>query len=211
MSGPGGFAARGARSAWRRAQRTRDRWWAVRAVRRADAALAPPPGSAYAEFGSRSVVVPPARIEQPEQIEIGAGVVLLENAWLLARSPSGVAIRIGDRTVVNRFVKIVALSSVTIGPGVIIGDHAYISDVEYEPGPVDVAPPDRPLSEPAAVVIGAGASLGVGVVVKPGVTIGEGAYIGAASVVERDVPPRSLAVGNPARVVRRYDPDRDSW
>ena len=162
-------------------------------------------------MGARSVIVPPARIENPGQIEIGAGVVLLENAWLLARSPEEIAISIGDRAVINRFVKIVALRSVTIGPGVIIGDHAYISDVEYEPGPVGVAPEHRPLSEPAPVVIEANASLGVGAVVKPGVTIGEGAYIGAASVVERDVPARSLAVGNPARVVRRYDPERDSW
>ena len=44
--------------------------------------------------------------------------------------------------------------------------------------------------------------LGGGVIVCPGVTIGADCVIGAGSVVTRDVPPRSLAVGNPARVIR---------
>jgi maltose O-acetyltransferase len=45
--------------------------------------------------------------------------------------------------------------------------------------------------------------LGARVIVLGGVTIGEGSCIGAGSVVNTDVPPRSLAVGVPARVIRR--------
>ena len=44
--------------------------------------------------------------------------------------------------------------------------------------------------------------LGAGVIVCPGVTIDEGAVIGAGSVVTRDIPPYSVAVGNPCRVIR---------
>lgn len=39
----------------------------------------------------------------------------------------------------------------------------------------------------------------------PGVTIGEGSVIGAGSVVTKDIPPHSLAVGNPCKVVRKID------
>ena len=55
------------------------------------------------------------------------------------------------------------------------------------------------------VVIEDGAWLGENVVVCPGVRIGKGAVIGANSVVLRDVPARSLAVGAPATVVREID------
>lgn len=54
----------------------------------------------------------------------------------------------------------------------------------------------------APVRIGARCFIGGGSIVMPGVTIGDGSIIGAASVVTADVPPRSIAAGNPARVIR---------
>jgi acetyltransferase-like isoleucine patch superfamily enzyme len=184
-------------------------------VRLTASALTPPPPWAFAAFGSRSVIVPPARVENPEQIHIGAGVLIHEHVWMVVRGSAAASaqplLSIGDGAVFNRFVKVVCFGSVTIGEGVILGDHAYVSDVEYEPGHADTDPVHRPLTEPEPVVIEAHAALGVGVIVKPGVTIGERAYIGAGSIVTKDVPARSLAVGSPARVVRRYDPETDRW
>jgi len=55
------------------------------------------------------------------------------------------------------------------------------------------------------VHIGKGVSIGVNVVVLPGVTIGEGAIIGAGSVVTKDIPPYTIAAGNPARVIKTID------
>ena len=56
----------------------------------------------------------------------------------------------------------------------------------------------------APVHICSGAHIGMGSIIMPGVTVGEGAIIGAGAVVTRDVPPYSLAVGQPARVVKTY-------
>jgi acetyltransferase-like isoleucine patch superfamily enzyme len=180
----------------------RGRVAAARLVRRTAAALVPPPPWAFDRFGNRSVIVPPARIEGANRISIGDGVLIHEHAWLMAR---GGPLVIGDRSVLNRFVKVVVFGGITMGEGVIIGDHAYLSDVEYEPGHADVPPEHRPLTQPQPVVLGPYAALGVGVIVKPGVTIGERAYVGAGSIVTRDVPPHTLAVGAPARVVREFD------
>ena len=52
------------------------------------------------------------------------------------------------------------------------------------------------------VTLGFGAAVGAGATLLPGITVGEHAIVGAGAVVTRDVPDRSLVVGNPARVVR---------
>ena len=60
----------------------------------------------------------------------------------------------------------------------------------------------RLAEEGASVVIGDYAWIGGGAILLPGVTIGEGAVVGAGSVVSKDVPPYSVALGNPARVIK---------
>ena len=59
----------------------------------------------------------------------------------------------------------------------------------------------------APVRIGNKSWIGFGTILLPGVNIGEGAVIGAGSVVTRDVPPWSVAAGNPARVIRELEPN----
>lgn len=62
------------------------------------------------------------------------------------------------------------------------------------------------------VRIGRNCWLGAGVLVMPGITIGDNAVIGAGSVVTRDVPPDTVSVGNPCRVLRRIDErDRETY
>ncbi len=56
----------------------------------------------------------------------------------------------------------------------------------------------------AKVIIKDGAHIGIGAIIMPGVTIGEGAIIGAGSVVTKDIPPYSVAVGSPARVIKYF-------
>jgi NDP-sugar pyrophosphorylase family protein len=180
---------------------------AARLVRRTTAALVPPPPGAFAAFGSGSIILPPCRIEGATFMSLGTDVLIHEHVWLLARSMDGgphPSLVLGDQVMLNRFVKIVVCSSVVIGEGTVAGDRLYVSDVEYEPGHASIHPAERPLTEPRPVRIGANVHLGVGVVVKPGVTIGDRAYIGAGSIVEDDVPARAVAAGAPARVLKTF-------
>lgn len=55
------------------------------------------------------------------------------------------------------------------------------------------------------VIIKDGAHIGIGAIIMPGVTIGEGAVIGAGSVVTKDVPPYSVAVGSPSKVIKTFN------
>jgi acetyltransferase-like isoleucine patch superfamily enzyme len=112
-------------------------------------------------------------------------------------------VSIGDRCLIGRGSGIVGHFSIEIGDDVWTGHNVYITDQNH--GYEDVSLPISKQSQPErAVKIGSGSWLGYGSVVLPGVTIGEHCVIGANSVVTRDVPSYSVAVGVPARVIKRY-------
>lgn len=132
------------------------------------------------------------------EIVLGRAVrILSHNAQtVLAAFPDG-RIEIGDHTFLNYGVDISATRLVKIGADCLIGAHVGILDNDFH----DLKERSRmPASRP--VVIGDGVWLGNRVLVLPGVTIGDGAVVGAGSVVVSDVPAGTLAVGNPARVIR---------
>ncbi len=124
---------------------------------------------------------------------------------------------IGERVQLNDYVHIGAIESVTIGDDVLIGSKVFITDhnhgcydsPESLSGPV-FPPSRRPLvSKP--VKIGNKVWIGENVCILPGVNIGEGAVIGAGAIVTHDIPAGSIAVGNPARVIRTFDPEKTQW
>jgi acetyltransferase-like isoleucine patch superfamily enzyme len=127
---------------------------------------------------------------------VGAGCFYLDQiVWL-----NGDRIEMGDRVGFNFGCFVNGFGGLRIGDRTIIGPLSLIHTANHETDPslpiVDQGWIERP------VEIGADCWIGGSVCVLPGVRIGEGCVIGAGSVVAKDVEPWSLAVGNPARVVR---------
>jgi acetyltransferase-like isoleucine patch superfamily enzyme len=110
----------------------------------------------------------------------------------------GGRLEIGDGTMLNFGADISATKSVTIGRDCLVGTHVIILDNDFH----DLLDRSR-MPQPKPVTIGDRVWIGNRVIVLPGVTIGDDAAVGAGAVVTSDVPPRSVVVGNPARVVRR--------
>jgi acetyltransferase-like isoleucine patch superfamily enzyme len=110
---------------------------------------------------------------------------------------------IGNGVDIGHRVQIVANKEVVIEDHVNIASRVYISDTDGHPRDAELRsqrlPP--PPEEIRPVRICSRAWLGQNCFIMKGVTIGEGAIIGANSVVITDVPPYSVAIGNPARVV----------
>lgn len=109
-------------------------------------------------------------------------------------------LEIGEQVYINYGVSIGAMLSVTIGDRTNIGSYAIILDNNYH----SVEPERRrvrPSSQP--VVIEENVWLGSRVIVLPGVRVGAHSAIGAGSVVTRDIPPRTLAAGVPAQIIRQ--------
>jgi lipopolysaccharide O-acetyltransferase len=167
----------------------------------------------FAGFGAGSVLMRPSTVEGAESISIGSRCVIGRYARLAAFRSGGGALRleIGDGTLISPFVHIGAAESVRIGPECTIGAFTWVTDHDH-----DI---ENPLADrrrhwrivASPTVIGAGAYLGERVAVLRGVTIGEGAIVGTNSVVNKDIPPFTIAVGVPARVVKRLDRDSGRW
>jgi acetyltransferase-like isoleucine patch superfamily enzyme len=104
---------------------------------------------------------------------------------------------IGDRAFINYGVDIAATGLVSIGADCLIGTHVSIIDNDFHGLAERLQMPS-----PKPVIIGDNVWIGNRAIILPGVTIGDGAVVGAGSVVTRDVPPRTVVAGNPARVLR---------
>ena len=116
----------------------------------------------------------------------------------LVTEPGG-TIEIGDQVFINYGVSISAHTLVKIGNRCQIGNYSLIMDNDYHQiGDKTMLGHSRP------IILEDDVWLGARVIILKGVTIGQGAVIGAGSVVTRDIPARSVAVGQPARVVKTF-------
>ena len=125
-------------------------------------------------------------------------------------------ISIGKNVQINDYVHIGAVGSIKIGNNVLMASKIYISDHNH--GTYDWTNSDSPMSIPIErkavckpVIVDDNVWLGESVCVLPGVHIGKGVIIGASSVVTKDIPAYSIAVGNPAKVIKKFDFQSNKW
>lgn len=123
---------------------------------------------------------------------------------------------LGDRVTIRYATTVGAVNSITIGDNVIISNNVTIYDNNNHPTDIDSR---RIICEDFSnqelwkwkysrnqpIIIEDDVWIGQGAVILKGVTIGKGAIVGMNAVVTKDVPAYGIAVGNPARVVKRVD------
>ncbi|OGW40304.1 MAG: acetyltransferase [Nitrospirae bacterium GWD2_57_9] len=125
------------------------------------------------------------------RIEIGADSSIHMGCFI-----TGSNIKIGNNTVINRQTYLDGRAGLTIGSNVNISHQTLIQTLTHDPQDARFGILRKP------VVIADHVWIGSRALILPGVTIGEGAVIGAGSVVTRDIPPYTIAVGNPAKVIK---------
>ena len=168
-------------------------------------------GRKFKHFGEGSLIsFPWVTIYNEHYIEIGRDTMLGPYCALSAGMMPGQqcvtspVVRIGDRCLIGRGSGIVGHLAIDIGNDVWTGHHVYITDQNH--GYEDVTRPISKQTQPEQpVTIGDGSWLGTGTVVLPGSRIGRHVAVGANSVVTGELPDYSVAVGAPARVIKRYD------
>ena len=112
----------------------------------------------------------------------------------------GHGIRLGENVFVNYGCTMLDGGLITIGAHTLIGPNCQLVTPNH---PIDYIERRKPVEKCSPITIGEDCWLGAGVIVCPGVTIGTRSIIGAGSVVVKDIPEDSVAVGNPARVIKK--------
>jgi acetyltransferase-like isoleucine patch superfamily enzyme len=165
-----------------------------------------------------------AKREDLTPAELGPGTIVSTGAIVFAGTRIGARVIVGDQACVRERVVVgddvvigrgsLVENDTTIGPLTKIQAMAYITAYSTLEDNVFIAPgvqttndnfmgrTERRHESIKGPTIRRGARVGGGAVLCPGVEIGEDAYVAAGAVVVRDVPPRVVVVGNPARVLR---------
>jgi acetyltransferase-like isoleucine patch superfamily enzyme len=182
----------------------------------------------FATVGDGFVMQAPRTIQNPERIhlgrdvKLGPGSVLKANlrypgSWL--RHPDGEqvaqtfdpVIRVGDRVTATSALQVVAFASVEIEEDVLFAANVFVADGTHAMTRGDVPYKYQGIGPVAPVRIGRGSWIGQNVVIMPGVEIGELCVVGSNSVVTKSLPARCVAVGAPARVVKRWSDEDGAW
>lgn len=111
----------------------------------------------------------------------------------------GTYISIGDRTFINYGLTALDVAPITIGADCMIGPNCSLLTPTH---PIEPEPRRDKIEGAAPIVLEDNVWLGGSVTVCPGVRIGENSVIGAGAVVTKDIPANSVAVRNPARVIK---------
>lgn len=145
-------------------------------------------------------------------MSIGKKVHIHTNAWLFAlpNQTSTPNLIIQDNTYIGRLVHIVCVNNITICKDVLISDKVYISDNLHEYKDINIPIKSQNIINKGDVVIGEHTWLGENVCVI-GSSVGKHCVVGANSVVVTDIPDYSVAVGSPAKVIKRFNKSTANW
>ncbi len=180
----------------------------------------------YAVVGKQPTLSPRSTVkrEELEPSELGAGTIVSTGAIVFAGTKIGARVIVGDQACVRERVAVgddvvigrgsLIENDTTIGELTKIQADAYITAYSTLEDNVFIAPcvittndnfmgrTEERHELVEGPTIRRGARIGGGAILCPGVEIGEEAFVGAGAVVVKDVPPRVVVVGNPARVLR---------
>ncbi|MGM9812026.1 MAG: acyltransferase [Muribaculaceae bacterium] len=126
-------------------------------------------------------------------------------------------IEVGEGTTISMFSRIASLGHVKFGKYVGMGPNCFIADFNHEYTDITMPIKQQGLRHaPTAdktpnVEIGDGSWIGTHVVIAGNIKIGKHSVIGANSMVTHDIPDYCVAVGAPARIIKRYNPKNNEW
>jgi len=134
------------------------------------------------------------------RLTIGANTLLEPNCWLTLSDHGRIAV--GSGSFLNIGTMVASENEVTIGDHTMLANGCFVSDASHRYDDPALPVPWQGFTTKGPTRIGSNVWLGVNCVVTSGVTIGDRCVVGAGSVVTHDLPPRVIAAGVPARVIR---------
>jgi acetyltransferase-like isoleucine patch superfamily enzyme len=168
----------------------------------------------FGAYGKDVYIEPGVVINRPRFVQVGDHVRIKRNTSINLhpkdKRSKEILLFIGDHTIISESCFVSACNRVVIEENVGISPNVMIIDNSRKLG--DVSRPSKEQDLKIGYVhIGADSWIAYGACVMPNVTIGKHCIIGALSVVNKDIPDYSVAVGSPAKVVKRFDFEKKEW
>jgi len=167
----------------------------------------------YKNYEFKSIVDRPIEIVGKRFISIGKYIIIRKHSSIFALQNDAEyepEIAIDDFCSLGVSNHIAAVRKVVLGKYVLTANNVYISDNLHEYENTNTPIMKQPVRFISEVAIGNGTWIGENACII-GATIGKNSVIGANSVVTKDIPDFSVAVGNPAKVIKRYNSKKDTW
>jgi len=173
--------------------------------------------SRFSHFG-KSRIVFPFKTKNQHMISIGDGTIIHKYGWIQGKVANNVdykerlpAVTIGNNCYIGHFSHIIGSKSIRIEDNVLIADKVCIEDCTHSWEDISKPVKEQPILFAGEVRIKQGAWIGESVIILPGVTVGTNSVIGANSVVTKSIPDYTLAAGNPAKVIKKYNFEIKKW
>lgn len=170
------------------------------------------------EFPTARLIRYPVTIRGKRYIDFGEDLTLGRRAQIEVNGDyhTGKKIIFGKNVNIGNDFRLTCAQGVNIGNNVLIGSRVLISDNGHgvysgkmQDSPY--VPPDERNLMSNSVVVEDNVWIGEGAIIQQGVTIGFGSIIGANSVVTKNIPPKCIAAGVPAKIIKMYDEESGEW
>lgn len=167
----------------------------------------------YKSYGKNVRMIFPMQIQGAKRIIIGDNARIGYKTWLASmpiNNNDHSILIIGEGSYIGNFNHIYCTKEICIGRKVLIADKVYISDNLHSFANPNIPIMEQPIKQLNIVKIGDGAWIGENACII-GASVGKNSVIGANSVVTKDIPDYCVAVGAPARVIKKYDIEKQTW
>ena len=166
----------------------------------------------YKKLNIRAVLFLSTKVQGKKFISIGRNSVIQRGGWLLALKidNENPILSIGDNCAIGDFCHIAAVRKVVFEDDVLLANNIYISDNLHSYEDITIPIKDQAVKFKKEVVLRSGCWIGENVSII-GASIGKNSIIGANSVVTSDIDDYCIAVGSPARVIKKYDMVTKKW
>ena len=168
----------------------------------------------FYSIGKNCYIGKKAYFQNKQYMSIGDNTTLLSYARLqsyahLTEIPGHIII--GNNCYIGFYFSALAGADIIIEDNVLIASHVLVSSENHSINPESKIPFMNQKLQCSPIRIGEGTWIGEKVIILPGTNIGKKCVIGAGSVVTKSIPDYSIAVGNPAKVIKKYNFKTHEW
>lgn len=173
----------------------------------------------FKKKGKRVIIDSSAEIYGSNFIEIGDNSWIQKNCWLSAslievkRKPKHSLIKIGRNCAIGKRSVIAAINQVVFEDDVLTGPNILVVDHIHNYENINLPVKEQGTTQGGSVIIEKNCWIGMNacIVTKDSLRIGRNSVIAANAVVTKSIPPYSVVAGNPAKIVKKYDPKKQKW